>query len=233
MKQFLLDALHRDFFRRHGDKLGQVHILVGQLEHPVGQGGRKEHRLPFFKRWQLAQNVTHVFGEAEIEKSIFNIAVANQKGQEHIRYHAYLDLLKDGHRAAVTCCAGTGTRLYGSLPEFLYSLAPDGVYVDATFGRGGHSRGILGQLGPGGSLLVVDRDPAAVESAMQLAREDARLTPVQGSFGDLRRILMGQGLMGSVDGMVLDLGVSSPQFDDAERGGISPPRSFSFVGPAP
>ena len=83
----------------------------------------------------LNQRYHHLFPDeehyvAEIEKSIFNIAVANQKGQEHIRYHAYLDLLKDGHRAPVTCCAGKGTRLYGSLPEFLYSLAPDGVYVD-------------------------------------------------------------------------------------------------------
>lgn len=102
----------------------------------------------------------------------------------------------------------------------------DGVYVDATFGRGGHSREILRRLGPEGRLLAIDRDPAAVESAKTLARTDARLTPVHGSFGDLRGILMGQAIFGSVDGIVLDLGVSSPQFDDAERG-------FSFMADGP
>lgn len=68
---------------------------------------------------------------AEMEKSLYNIAVANQVGSEYIRYHAFLDLQKDGDLSTpVSCCAGLGTRLFGSLPEFLYSFAPDGLYVD-------------------------------------------------------------------------------------------------------
>ncbi len=67
----------------------------------------------------------------EIEQSIYNVVVANQIGQEHIRYHAYLDIQKDGDRSTpVSCCAGQGTRVLGSLPEFLYSIAPDGLYID-------------------------------------------------------------------------------------------------------
>ncbi len=68
---------------------------------------------------------------AEIEKSLYNIAVANQAGNEHIRYHAFLDIQKDENRKTpVSCCAGLGTRLYGSLPEFLYSVCDLGLYVD-------------------------------------------------------------------------------------------------------
>ncbi len=68
---------------------------------------------------------------SEIEKSLYNIAIANQSGSEHIRYHAYLDTQKDENRETpVSCCAGLGTRLFGSLPEFLYTMSEDGVYVD-------------------------------------------------------------------------------------------------------
>jgi DUF1680 family protein len=71
----------------------------------------------------------------EIERSLYNIVIANQVGQEHIRYHAFIDLQKDGDRSTpVSCCAGLGTRLLGSLPEFLYSLAPDGLYVNIYSG---------------------------------------------------------------------------------------------------
>ena len=71
----------------------------------------------------------------EIEKSLYNVAIANQVGQEHIRYHAFIDLQKDGDRSTpVSCCAGLGTRLLGSLPEFFYSLAPDGLYVNIYSG---------------------------------------------------------------------------------------------------
>ena len=71
----------------------------------------------------------------EIEKSLYNVVIANQVEQEHIRYHAFIDLQKDGDRSTpVSCCAGLGTRLLGSLPEFLYSLAPDGLYVDIYAG---------------------------------------------------------------------------------------------------
>lgn len=67
----------------------------------------------------------------EIEKTLYNIIVANQIGQEHIRYHAYIDIQKDGDRSTpVSCCAGLGTRVLGSLPEFVFSLVPDGLYVD-------------------------------------------------------------------------------------------------------
>lgn len=72
---------------------------------------------------------------AEIEKSIYNVLIANQVGSEHIRYHAFIDMQKDGDRSTpVSCCAGLGTRLLGSLPEFLYSIAPDGLYVNLYAG---------------------------------------------------------------------------------------------------
>jgi DUF1680 family protein len=71
----------------------------------------------------------------EIEKSLYNVVVADQIGEEHIRYHAYIDLQKDGDRSTpVSCCAGLGTRILGSLPEFLYSIAPDGLYVNIYAG---------------------------------------------------------------------------------------------------
>jgi DUF1680 family protein len=71
----------------------------------------------------------------EIEKSLYNIAIANQSGSEHIRYHAFIDTQKDENRSTpVSCCAGLGTRLFGSLPEFLYSVADDGLYVDVYAG---------------------------------------------------------------------------------------------------
>jgi DUF1680 family protein len=72
---------------------------------------------------------------SEIEKSLYNVVVANQIRGEHIRYHAFIDLQKDGDRSTpVSCCAGIGTRILGSLPEFLYALAPDGLYVDIYAG---------------------------------------------------------------------------------------------------
>lgn len=109
------------------------------------------------------------------------------------------------------------------LDEVLRGLAvrADGTYVDATFGRGGHSRGILAALGPGGRLLAMDRDPDAVTTGRALAGVDARFAIQQERFGALRRILEEAGLLGRVDGIVFDLGVSSPQLD-------SPARGFSF-----
>ncbi len=102
----------------------------------------------------------------------------------------------------------------------------DGTYIDGTFGRGGHSRAILRQLGATGRLLVVDRDPLALQAAAALAAGDARVTAVAGSFGDIDAIAAAHGVLGEVDGIVLDLGVSSPQLDDAERG-------FSFIHDGP
>lgn len=105
-------------------------------------------------------------------------------------------------------------------------VRPNGVYVDGTFGRGGHSRSILERLGPEGRLLVVDRDPAAIEVATALGASDQRVTIVRGSFGDIEQIAADHGVLGQVDGILLDLGVSSPQLDDAERG-------FSFMRDGP
>lgn len=103
------------------------------------------------------------------------------------------------------------------------SVRPDGIYVDGTFGRGGHSRAILERLGPTGRLIAVDRDPTAVAAGGAI--RDPRFTLVYGAFSGFRRILGEQGV-DKVDGVLLDLGVSSPQLDEAERG-----FSFRFDGP--
>ena len=95
--------------------------------------------------------------------------------------------------------------------------ARDGVYVDGTFGRGGHSRAILECLGPEGRLLAVDKDPAAAAVADDLAAADSRFSFFQGSFAALPAVLAGRGADG-VDGILLDLGVSSPQLDEPGRG---------------
>ncbi|MDB5812450.1 MAG: S-adenosyl-methyltransferase MraW [Betaproteobacteria bacterium] len=99
----------------------------------------------------------------------------------------------------------------------------DGVYVDCTFGRGGHSREILGRLGKRGRLIALDRDPAAIATHGGL--DDERLKLVHRSFSDLRGVLDECGVE-RVDGVLLDLGVSSPQLDDGARG-------FSFRVDAP
>ena len=99
----------------------------------------------------------------------------------------------------------------------------DGVYVDCTFGRGGHSREILAQLGAGGRLIALDRDPAAIEAHGGI--DDERLKLVHRSFSALRDVLDECGIA-QVDGILLDLGVSSPQLDDGARG-------FSFRVDAP
>ncbi|KGE03251.1 16S rRNA (cytosine(1402)-N(4))-methyltransferase RsmH [Pseudohaliea rubra] len=95
--------------------------------------------------------------------------------------------------------------------------AHDGVYVDGTFGRGGHSRAILEHLGPEGQLLAVDKDPAAAAAAADLAAVDRRFSFFQGSFAALPGVLSTRGAEG-VDGILLDLGVSSPQLDEPGRG---------------
>ena len=100
-----------------------------------------------------------------------------------------------------------------------------GYYVDGTFGRGGHSRELLGRLNENGRLLAVDKDPAACEVAEQLARSEPRFEFFHGSFAQLPHQLRRMGI-DAVDGILLDLGVSSPQLDDAGRG-----FSFSHDGP--
>jgi 16S rRNA (cytosine1402-N4)-methyltransferase len=99
----------------------------------------------------------------------------------------------------------------------------DGVYVDCTFGRGGHSREILRRLGGRGQLVALDRDPEAVVAAQEIA--DARLTVLHASFGRLRETLGAEGIAG-VDGVLMDLGVSSTQLEDVRRG-----FSFRWDGP--
>jgi 16S rRNA (cytosine1402-N4)-methyltransferase len=100
-----------------------------------------------------------------------------------------------------------------------------GFYVDGTFGRGGHSREILARLDRRGRLLGVDKDPAASEVALELADGESRFEFFHGSFAELPRQLRRMGI-DAVDGILLDLGVSSPQLDDAGRG-----FSFSHDGP--
>jgi len=103
------------------------------------------------------------------------------------------------------------------------AIRADGLYVDATFGRGGHSRAVLAQLGPQGRLIAFDRDPAAIAAGQAVG--DARLTLVHSAFSALDDELAHLGVQ-VVDGVLLDLGVSSPQLDDAARG-----MSFRFDAP--
>jgi 16S rRNA (cytosine1402-N4)-methyltransferase len=106
------------------------------------------------------------------------------------------------------------------------SIKPDGVYVDGTFGRGGHASAILAELGPQGRLLAMDRDPEAVQSAERQFGADPRFEIEQGAFTMLSKVVAQRQLQGKVHGLLLDLGVSSPQLDDASRG-----FSFSADGP--
>ena len=98
---------------------------------------------------------------------------------------------------------------------------PDGCYVDGTFGRGGHSRAILKQLSDKGRLLGIDKDPQAIAEGQLLSSEDSRFFVAHGSFADVKNMVREQGFT-SIDGILVDLGVSSPQLDQAERG-------FSFM----
>jgi len=102
----------------------------------------------------------------------------------------------------------------------------DGVYVDGTFGRGGHSEAILRQLGPQGHLLSIDKDPDAVRTAQQRFAGDARFAIERGSFARLQEFVVQRAWSGQVWGVLLDLGVSSPQLEDARRG-------FSFQNDGP
>ena len=113
------------------------------------------------------------------------------------------------------------------LDEVLKNLvqAEAGTYVDATFGRGGHSRALLRVLGPNGRVIAFDRDPAAVAVGRELAGQDARFSIRQEKFSNLTQGLEAAGAA-AVDGVLMDLGVSSPQLDAPERG-------FSFRARGP
>lgn len=123
------------------------------------------------------------------------------------------------------------TQKYGHHPVLLQpvldglNVQAEGIYIDCTYGRGGHSRAILDRLGPRGMLLVIDRDPQAYRDAQRLA-SDARVKPYFGSFADLGKVVSEMGWQNKVNGILLDLGVSSPQLDDARRG-------FSFLRDGP
>jgi len=114
------------------------------------------------------------------------------------------------------------------LEETIQALAidPSGTYVDGTFGRGGHSREILRRLGPEGRLIALDKDPAAVASGREQFGSDVRFSIDQGSFAMLARLVDDKAVSGLVKGVLLDLGVSSPQLDDPSRG-------FSFLHDGP
>jgi 16S rRNA (cytosine1402-N4)-methyltransferase len=113
------------------------------------------------------------------------------------------------------------------LHEVLDGLAikPDGVYVDATFGRGGHSGAVLARLGAKGRLVAMDKDWTAIEFGEQTVK-DPRVTFIQGSFATLKISVEALGLAGKIDGLLFDLGVSSPQLEDPSRG-------FSFLRDGP
>ncbi len=106
------------------------------------------------------------------------------------------------------------------------NIHADGIYIDATFGRGGHTRAILEKLSSKGRLLVVDKDPEAIFVANSLMRHDHRLMVRQGSFANLYAFCKEEGLVGKVDGILFDLGVSSPQLEEQSRG-----FSFRLEGP--
>ncbi|MCB1552930.1 MAG: 16S rRNA (cytosine(1402)-N(4))-methyltransferase RsmH [Xanthomonadales bacterium] len=112
--------------------------------------------------------------------------------------------------------------LFSAVMEGL-AVRDSGVYLDGTFGRGGHARGVLERLGAEGRLLVMDKDPAAIAEAEQLAQSDARVSVRQDSFAHLAEW---DATASGLDGVLLDLGVSSPQLDNAERG-------FSFMHDGP
>jgi len=121
---------------------------------------------------------------------------------------------------------------YGHRPVLLeeclagLNIDPNGIYLDGTFGRGGHSSEIAARLGEHGRLICIDRDKQALEEgAIRLAPWKERVTFLHGNFGDLGTLLDQEGIPG-VDGMLFDLGVSSPQLDDPERG-------FSYQNDAP
>ncbi|OUS74219.1 16S rRNA (cytosine(1402)-N(4))-methyltransferase [Pseudoalteromonas sp. A601] len=105
------------------------------------------------------------------------------------------------------------------------AIKPDGIYMDGTFGRGGHSGQILARLGDTGRLQAIDQDPQAIKAAEKFAN-DHRFAIAHTRFSNIYDVAQQNDLLGKVDGILLDIGVSSPQLDDAERG-------FSFMKDGP
>jgi len=114
------------------------------------------------------------------------------------------------------------------LEEAVAALVTDrgGFYIDGTFGRGGHSARILTELSAEGRLMAIDKDPSAIAFAAERFADEPRFSIEHGSFAQLQSFVEQRGLLGQVNGVLLDLGVSSPQLDDPERG-------FSFVHDGP
>ena len=106
------------------------------------------------------------------------------------------------------------------------SISKDGIYVDATFGRGGHCRAMLEALSDRGRVIALDRDPQAIAAAENLRIAETRLQVFQARFAELDSVIAGLGLNGAIQGVLMDVGVSSPQLDDPERG-----FSFRHAGP--
>jgi 16S rRNA (cytosine1402-N4)-methyltransferase len=125
------------------------------------------------------------------------------------------------HRAVL--CEETVDFVTGRRPGA--GAAVEGIYVDATFGRGGHACRLLEVLGPGSRVIGIDRDAEAVAAGVALAASQPRLTVVHGRFSELAGVLERLGIE-NVQGVMMDLGVSSPQLDDPSRG-----FSFRFDGP--
>src|SRR5210317_2143802 len=115
--------------------------------------------------------------------------------------------------------------LLGPVLEGL-NIRANGYYVDGTFGRGGHSGAILARLSENGRLIAIDRDPQAIASAPKALLSDPRFELIRGESAQLEKFIDERGLRGGVDGVLLDLGVSSPQLDEAGRG-------FSFLRDGP
>lgn len=156
---------------------------------------------------------------------------ANQPTQESVTDKARSDELSFVHDAVLLQEAVAAVLGVKALPkqtddaeqssDTQNSLQMSGVYVDATFGRGGHSRLLLSQLADDATLIVFDKDPTAISVALELAKTDSRVKVVHDSFATLTDSLTAMGIT-QVDGLMADLGISSPQIDDGSRG-------FSFM----
>ena len=131
----------------------------------------------------------------------------------------------DAHQSSETVVAEHSTVLLREAIDALV-VDPDGLYVDGTFGRGGHSAELLSRLSVKGSVIAIDKDLEAIASGDLHFADDDRLSLVHGTFAHLSTILEQAGKRGCVSGVLLDLGVSSPQLDQAERG-------FSFLRDGP
>ena len=160
--------------------------------------------------------------ESEVNSSI----VENDSAQEPVIEQAGSNELSFVHDAVLlqeTVAAVLGVKSLSKQTDDSRqnSLQKKGIYVDATFGRGGHSRLLLSQLADDATLVVFDKDPTAISVAQELAKTDSRVKVVHDSFATLTVSLAAMGIT-KVDGLMADLGISSPQIDDGSRG-------FSFM----